>query len=519
MQTTVKLSFEVSGWIARTSPDTRAKCLFALLAVASFCPVLLVPIPAMVDYPNHLARMYLLSQAGTAEANPFYRIAWAAYPNLAMDLIVPPFGRLIGVETATRLFYLLSQILVVTGAIAIEQVVKRRFLVAGFVALMFLYSLPFAWGFVNFEFGLGMALWGIAAYWVVQERAWPVRLGINAAFVAALFAAHFYALGIYGVTIGLHEAWRAWARRIAPVTMIGRLAILASPAAVLLGWMAWSGGAIGGEDTNWALGLKPLRLLATLNGYDLMLSGAATIALAGFIYIAARRGFLRLEPAGVWLAAGFIILFVAMPSRLVETSFVDLRIIVAAALILPSFISTSLPDRRWRLALAACTIALTSANLAVVSFVWISYRADYAAMIQSFGKIARGSFVLVAHSGDADDPPLKNLAEYPIYNAPTLAVHYAGAFVPTFYAAAGKQPIIARSPYRRFQASFGGVAPVAALKAVAENATPDVPAFVRAWPRDFDYLYVVGPHSPNPMPRLLEQLYEGPRFVLYRIRK
>jgi hypothetical protein len=519
MQTTAKLSYAASGWIARASSDGRAKGVFALLAVASLCPVLLVPIPAMVDYPNHLARMYLLSQAGAADTNPFYQIVWAAYPNLAMDLIVPPLGRFIGVETATRLFYLLSQILVVTGAIAIEQVVKRRFHIAGFVALMFLYSLPFAWGFVNFEFGLGLAVWGIAAYMAMQERAWPVRLSINTAFVVALFATHFFALGIYGATIGLHEVWRAWARKIPPVTIIARLAILACPAAVLLGLMVWSGGAIGGEDTRWFPQLKPLWLFATLNGYDLMLSAAATTILLGFIYVAARHGLLRFESAGAWLAVGFVILYLAIPSRLFETSFVDLRIIVAAALILPAFVSMSLPEGRLKLAAVSCAIAVISANIAVVTFVWISYRADYAAMIQSFGKIAKGSFVVIAHSGDADDPPLKNLTEYPIYNAPTLAVHYAGAFVPTFYAAAGKQPIIARSPYRRLQASYGGIAPIATLKAIAENAASDVPAFVRAWPRDFDYLYVIGPASPNPMPSLLEELAAGPRFVLYRIRK
>ena len=473
----------------------------------------------MVDYPNHLARMYLLSRAGAADANPFYQIAWAAYPNLAMDLIVPRFASLIGVETATRLFYLLSQVMVVTGAIAIEQIVKRRFHIAGFVALIFLYSLPFAWGFVNFEFGLGLALWGIAAYLATQERTWTYRLGVNVAFVVALFVAHFVALGLYGATIGLHEVWRAWARKISFVTIVGRLAILACPAAVLLALMAWSGGAIGGEDTRWFLLVKPLWLFATLNGYDLMLSAAATVALLTLIYVGARHGLLRFEPAGAWLAAGFVILYVAMPSRLFETSFVDLRIILAAALILPAFVSMSLPDGRWKFTAASCVIAITSANLALVSWLWMSYRADYAAIIQSFGKIDKGSFVLVAHSGDADDPPLKSLMEYPIYNAPTLAVHYANAFVPTFYAAAGKQPIIARSAYRRLQPPYGGIAPVATLKAIAENAPPDVPAFVRAWPRDFDYLYIIGPSSPNPMPRLLEELYLGPRFTLYRIRK
>lgn len=519
MQTTARLSYAMSGWISRASPDARAKGVFAVLALAAFCPVLLVPIPAMMDYPNHLARMYLLSRAGAADANPFYQIAWAAYPNLAMDLIVPPLGWLIGVETATRCFYLLSQIMVVTGAIAIERIVKNRFHIAGFVALIFLYSLPFAWGFVNFQFGLGAALWGIAAYLGAQERTWHFRLGVNVVFVVVLFVAHFVALGIYGATIGLHEVWRAWARKIPAATLIARLSVLACPAAVVLALMAWSGGAIGGEDTSWFLLLKPLWLFATLNGYDLILSAAATAALLGLVYVAAKCGVLRFEPAGAWLAAGFAILYVAIPSRLFETSFVDLRIIVAAALILPAFVWMSLPDRRWRIAAAGCVIVIMSANLAAVTFVWMSYRADYAAMIQSFGKIASGSFVLVAHGGDADDPPLKNLIEYPIYNAPTLAVHYAGAFVPTFYAGAGKQPILARNAYRRLQASYGGIAPIATLKAIAENAASNVPAFVRAWPRDFDYLYVVGPRSPNPMPSLLQELYAGPRFTLYRIRK
>src|ERR1700724_429922 len=204
METTARLSYAMTGWASKASPDTRAKCLFALLAAAALCPVLLVPIPAMLDYPNHLARMYLLRQARTAHANPFYQVAWAAYPNLAMDLIVPILARLIGAETATRVFYFLSQILIIMGAVAIERVVKRRFHIAGFFALIFLYSLPFAWGFVNFEFGLGIALFGIAAYLAAQERAWHWRFAINFIFVVALFAAHFFALGLYGFAIGLH---------------------------------------------------------------------------------------------------------------------------------------------------------------------------------------------------------------------------------------------------------------------------------------------------------------------------
>ena len=78
----------------------------------------------MVDYNNHLARMFVLARDGTAQAHPYYQVTWSLVPNLAMDLIVPWIGRHIGVEVANRLFYLLSQMLIVTGAMALERAVK-----------------------------------------------------------------------------------------------------------------------------------------------------------------------------------------------------------------------------------------------------------------------------------------------------------------------------------------------------------------------------------------------------------
>ena len=56
--------------------------------------------------------------------------------------------------------------------------------------------------------------------------------------------------------------------------------------------------------------------------------------------------------------------------------------------------------------------------------------------------------------------------------------------------------------------------------AIAEGRLPiGVPSFIQAWHRDFDYLYIVGPRVPNPMPALLEELDSASQFVLYKIRK
>ena len=510
----------MTAWTGPGSDRSVAIVVFVLLTAASLFPVLLTPIPAMVDYPNHLARMYILSQNGVPDANPYYEVVWALYPNLAMDLLVPQMARLISVEDATRLFLLLSQLLIVGGALALERVVKGRVHLAGFAALMFLYCLPFAWGFVNFEFGLGVTLWGVAAYLMVAERAWPVRFVVNAVFVTALFAAHFFSLGIYGATLGIYELWRAYDRKVPYRDAALRLVMLAIPAVALFRLMQLTAGSIGSEGTTWLFEFKPLWLFRIMNGYNLTVSAASALALLASLYFVAKRGVLKLEPAGIWLAIGFALLYLAIPSKLLGTSFVDLRVIPAAALILPAFCSLSLPSMRWTIAALTAVTGITLANLAIVSVVWLPYRADYAAIISSFHKIDRGSRVLVGSSGEGEDPPFNDLTQYPMFYAPTLAVHYANAFVPNLFTAVGKQPVQAYAAVQRLAIPYGGPMPIRVLAAVAAGQpSSDIPPFIRTWYRDYDYLYVLGPQVANPLPDLLEELDGSARFVLYKIRR
>ena len=513
-------SYAVRGMSSERSEELTAKVVFAVLLAVSLSPLLFVAIPAMVDYPNHLARMYLLASSGTPQANPFYKTAWALYPNLAMDLAIPQIGRAIGIENATRLFLLVSELLVVSGALAIEWAVKRRIQLSAAAALMFLYALPFTWGFLNFEFGLGVALWGIAFGVGALERSWIVRLCVNVLFVVLLFASHFFALGVYGATLGILELWRAWDRKAPYRDAALRLTTLALPAVILVAAMKLTGGAVGGGENDWHFQFKALWPYIIMNGYSTTVSAATTILLIGFLYVAGKRGMLKIQPAGVCLAAGFFVLYLIIPSQLFGTAFVDLRVLVAAALIIPSFCSLTLPDRQWKLAALACVLVVTMPNLAVVYKVWLSYRGDYAAMIQSFDRLDRASRILVGGSRVGDDPPLDDLTTYPISHAPTLAVHYADAFVTDLFTSAGKQPIRPREAYERIDEGAAGPVPLFVLKAIVAGKTSDaIPVYLRSWYRDFDYLYLLGPHVENPLPALLDELEVSGRFTLYKIRR
>jgi hypothetical protein len=328
-----------------------------------------------------------------------------------------------------------------------------------------------------------------------------------------------FALGVYGFAVGLHELWRAWSRRPSLRATSARFSTLAIPSLLLAVLMLAANGSVGGSGNVWAFGDKATWILHILSGYSMTVSEIGVLALIWLIVALARRDALRLEQSAMWLLAGFSTLYLAMPFRLFDTAFVDMRIVVALALIMPAFVSVSFPNVIWRRTALALAAAIIVINVGGVTIVWLSYREDFSAARKSFELLPKGAVVLTAQTGEGGDPPA-DLRDYPIFNVPTLAVQYADAFVPHLFTAPGKQPVTPRASWRRLEFPERGFLPVKFLKYIVERGAPaGTPSFVQNWWRDFDYLYLIGPAIPNPMPDRLEFVLGAPRFALYRVRK
>src|SRR6266852_2409164 len=257
----------------------RGLILVGSLFVISVAPVLLVRIPAMIDYVNHLARLHLLVDAAAGRLNPAYVMDWRFSTNLAVDIIVSWLALLVGVEAAARIFLLASQTLVVTGAIALEIAVRGRHQLSGFAALTALYSLPFLWGLLNFEFGCGVALWAIAVWIRYRDGRWQARIALHTVFVVLLFVTHLFALGIYGRTLGCYEASRIAGYRQAARTF----AMMGFPVVALYLYLIWSGGAIGKSVFDWWFIFKLMWPLLVMNGYNVSLSIALALTIAALL--------------------------------------------------------------------------------------------------------------------------------------------------------------------------------------------------------------------------------------------
>src|SRR5665213_1128412 len=80
--------------------------LILILAAMLVAPIWIVPFPPLLDYPNHLARSFVLSHLNDPAFtfSRFYRADWRAYPYLGMDASLAVLDKIFPIETAGRVF-------------------------------------------------------------------------------------------------------------------------------------------------------------------------------------------------------------------------------------------------------------------------------------------------------------------------------------------------------------------------------------------------------------------------------
>ncbi len=177
--------------------------MLVVLAVATtlaLAPVLLFPLPPLADYPNHLARMHVIATMGTdPDLARYYEIHWQIIPNLVMDIVVPLLARVMDIYHAGQAFTVVCVLMVATGVFALNRALFGGWPVIGLAALPLLYNHIFLIGLINYWFGVGLALWALAAWVALRERPWPWRLLVSTLFAVGLFFSHIFAAGVYGL--------------------------------------------------------------------------------------------------------------------------------------------------------------------------------------------------------------------------------------------------------------------------------------------------------------------------------
>ena len=500
--------------------------MLAVLGVATalaLAPVLIFPIAPLADYPNHLARMHVIATIGSdPDLARYYEIYWQIIPNLVMDLVVPVFARVMDIYRAGQAFTVLCVLLVASGVFALNRALFRGWPAIGLAALPLLYNHIFLIGLVNYWFGVGLALWAMAAWVALRDRWWPWRLAASTLFALALFLSHIFAVGVYGLALLAFELHRLWQQRSAPIAprlldfvatglpFLPVLALLvASPTWELSGQNEWS----------WSAKLDGLYyIISAYSDFTDLALGAAIIAVLAW---AAALGQLRVHPS-CWLVLGLgSAVYLAIPNVTHTAYLVDQRLPIAIVLIALAFTRLQVPSRRadYGIVLALCFVL--AVRMTEVGVNWFALSRQEAQVRASTKLITqRGARVLVAQSDDTSDI---DALDYGLAHTGCLAIIERSALVADTFVFAGKQIMSVRPAFRQLAESTDTELPsVDDLKDDdAAEALAGDPPYWEQWQEKFDYLYVMyaADDFSNPAPEVLTLLYSGDRFRLYKIRK
>lgn len=499
------------------SPAVVVPVILLFVAVA-LLPVLLTRLPPLVDYINHLARMHVIAAGGRDPLlDRFYAIGWKIVPNLAEDLVVPPLARLGNVYLAGKLFVLAYIVLILTGAHAIHYALHRHLSLGPLVAVLFLYNRIDKMGTVNYLFGIGIAMWALAA-WIALRQAPPLLRGaVSLAFVIVLFFCHLSALGIYGVAIASYEAWRAWSAPADWRRRLGDAAVLLLPFAAALALLfAGPSSTLPVAPPRWELFSKLRGIYFAINAYSDLVDIPLALAMAGIAVWAVRRGILRVHPAGWFFMAFAAAVFLAMPVELMSAWGADLRLPAAALFILTGFLDWRLNAAGWRIFVAVLA-GFAILRLATVEIAWHRFDRVVAEFRDSLRQVVPGSTILVARQAPRVPTWLS-----PLGFLPCLATVERSSLVSLTFSHPLQQILVVKPPYRAIAGGYDDNAvPIPELLSppARSAASPSGRIYWADWPRTYDYVYVINTAGePNPAPDRLDRLYEGEHFQLYRVK-
>ena len=502
--------------------STIALLFFAVLALVSV-PVVTHLMPPLIDYINHLARTHAISTIATdTDLQRFYVVEWRLIPNLMIDLVVPALHRFVNIYVAGQIFTLASLFLILSGTFALHRALFARWSALPLVAGIVLYNEVLLVGVMNYIAGIGLALWALAAWIVLRERAWPWRYAVSTLFVMLLFVCHLFALGVYGLGLLAFEAHRLWAKRREPLA--ARLVDFAAtgapfiPAALLLLGSATAGLA---PEMYWQLEGKLDGLLLAFTVYHYWTAYLIIAASAVAIAWAAASGVLRLHPVGWFLLGIGAVIYLAMPRAVFGSHLADQRLPAALVFMLIACVDLDLQRARVRLAFAAFVIGLLAVRLGEVQLAWNALAPQLAAFRASALTIERGARVLVARGDrDAYNRETGTVSDFGLLHAASLATLERSAMVSTNFTIAGKQILYVRPQFRDSVDHNDNPPPSADWLRRSADPPDESDRFSWSqWPRKFDYVYVVFARKtdPNPDERNLRLTVEGPGFRLYRV--
>ncbi len=462
-----------------------------LLCLVLLVPLTLADVPPLLDYPNHLARLYLLAFVGHDPVLArFYAPHWSIIPNLALDLTVPPLLRIFPVHLVGRAVVGLIVLLPVFGAIAYHRALTGRLSYWPLGSVLFAYNAAILRGFLNFGASVGLALL-FGATWVVwRERRPTLAIVTGAMGAVVLFFCHLTGLLFFAVLVGGHELAALRSGRFSNQWIIRRIGavvvVFAAPVAL---YMVSNLGDMEGAAVFRSPGDKLNAVLMPVMNYFFPLDIATAVMCVVVPCFCVARRWCVVPSSAVAAVVVLLALFVGLPTAFKGTADLDTRFIVMAAALAPAAIVPIALPRRAAWVIGTGFLLLFCARMTIMISVWHNWAFYLAAFRSVIVSVQPGDVVLTArlprgieHDIWSSVATARRLSDGTVVDShiPALLLIEHRAWWPFMFNNASQQPVEAREPFRSLAELIDNSPdPVALLATGAPEMRPITHVLVR----------------------------------------
>jgi hypothetical protein len=418
--------------------QTQLRTRWFWLACLLLTLLLLVPLglheyPGMTDYPNHLARaQIIIDEQLQGTAHPYFVLRHVLIGNLGLDTLVPLLVHA-GMDTnaALKLFAGAALLLPVAGVIVLARVLQGGTPWLALLAFPIAHSRYYAWGFLNYFFALGMALLVFALWLTLRQQRPRIAATVLALLGALVMCAHLMGFGVLALLVLSREAWLLWQTRPSLRWRAALPALAALAACTLFNLLAFERGL--GLDMRWydTPAGKLRNLASPFIAYAILPGLAVTALVVGLVLWLWRTRRLHLQP-GWWAPVGvFVLVFLVMPSVIMNSHYAGSRLLIVAALAFTAF-ATLRADKRGLAALMLAAFAATAIRVAEVDAHWSETSARTAQMREALRAVPRGAKVatVMAVAGERSGPTelfaLRHVAAFAIIDREAFAPNFFG---------------------------------------------------------------------------------------------
>jgi hypothetical protein len=500
---------------------------FWLAAVAliliSLIPFLLVDVPAVLDYPNHLARIFILAHPGDSELSRFYAPHWRVLPNLGFDLLGVALLKILPVHVGGRILLAISQIAPLLGVFVYARAVFGKLTLWPLAACLTAFNGIFFLGFMNFLLAIGLAF-AAAGIWFALRRdgrdGWCLLFG--SASSALLFLCHLFGVLLFALLIGCQEI--AYSQKTSSKFSETRLrglvfAAIALMPAVLLYFVSPLSEHAAGVD-GWDGKHKLLGLFTSFMVPSTGLTVATGFAVFGVLILRARQSIFA---PGTKLALIILaLLYVAAPITIKGGTLVDFRLSLMMGLLLFAGIDLHLTPswKKWSLVALVLLVGLRSF---AIGQAWYDHRRDLADLRATLAYVPPGALVLAARGKNPETDPMTPARNLPHVlrldsHLPALLVIERKAFWSHMFANPSQQPLVVRAPYDQI-AEPSGYAPLWEwlLPSPAPGGEATKLPHLSRWPEQFDYVLLIDRPPALRVPGNFIPIHVGNYAALWRL--